>query len=97
MTEILCGCADQLALWITVENPVDKLLSKIEHAMPLDSKPIYSFSRDIQEAILSALDVLSARVDALEETIQTIFGILNAPLTADQSIERLRALRDALQ
>lgn len=95
MTDISCACANQQALWIAGENPVDKPVSQKTHAMLLDLNINKDFSRDIQQAALDALELLAARVAGLEHTIWTIQGILDQPLTPELLIDRLRALREA--
>lgn len=49
---------------------------------------------DTQQATLDALDIITARLDALEHDISTIVGILNSPLPPELVIERIRQLRE---
>lgn len=73
-----CACAQQPSLWTTGENPVDKPVEKSQHAMSLYLTTKDLDLSDTQEALINALDVLTARVDALEHDIWTI-AHMNAP------------------
>lgn len=95
MTEISCPCANQQALWMAGDNAVDKSVSKNTHAMSLTLNKSLA-SGDIQEAVLEALDVLTARVDALEHTLLTILAIVDAPLSPTEALQALRRLREDL-
>ena len=96
MIEIKCACAQSPTLWTTVENPVDKPVSKSAHAMLLSLKTNKELTSSIQEALLDALDLFNARLDALEHDISNILGILHSPLAPAEAIERLRRLREML-
>lgn len=48
-------------------------------------------------AVLDALDLLSAQVEALELTVTEIFAILVAPLTQQERIDRIRELQGELK
>ena len=93
MSEMECACAKPQTLWTTVENPVDKPVENSAYAMSLSLITSSSLS-DTQQATLDALDVLTARVDALDHDISTILGILNSPLDPIECLERLRNLRE---
>lgn len=95
MSEIGCACAQQPSLWTTVENPVDKPVSQIHDTMSLNYITS-SLVSDTQQATLDALDIITARLDAVEHDISTIVGILNSPLPPELVIQRLRQLRDEL-
>lgn len=58
--------------------------------MFLKTNKSFTGSTDVAQAILHALDVLSARIDALE---QEILGLLCSPAEA---IERMRSLREGI-
>lgn len=95
---ILCACAQ--SLWTTGENPVDKPVSQsaLRNAFPFEKDK--SFSQGSGEvfvaALLDAIDVLTARIDAIEGNVLALLSVLDSPLSPTESIHRLRELREGM-
>lgn len=89
----LCACG-QLR-----PRPVDNSPSRGRDSMPVSNQDeaLVFDSAQAGAAVLSALDVLSAQVEALELTVNDIFAILVAPLTQQERIDRVRELQGELK
>lgn len=48
------------------------------------------------DALIDAMDILSARVEGLEFQFAAFLSVLDRPLSPAESIEELRRLRDGL-
>lgn len=89
MTEI-CGCGQ---LWTT---PVDIDSPKSGDATSLEKDKSFSTREGLVDALIDAMDILSARVEGLEFQFAAFLSVLDRPLSPAESIEELRRLRDGL-
>ena len=83
-------------LWTTVDCACGKLASRARDSMP-GTKDKSLVPRDpLVDNLLAAVDLLAARVDGLQYSLDRYWSIIDSPLSPAESIERLRALRDEL-
>lgn len=93
-------------LWTTPESvdnqprhPVDNSCSTEQsfppHAPPFKDKDL-SFLHQLVGSLVCENEVLTARIEAVEDTLNAVFGLLTAPLTQDERIERVRQIREGL-
>ena len=85
MNKISCECAQRLRPVETVENLCGQATKKTSDAMSLNLKPKYkSFTgsnttredtADLLAAVIDAIDVLNARIDALETKLDSLIAI----------------------
>lgn len=85
----------QQRLGIPVENPCGKPAENadLHHVFERDK----SLSlREAVYALLDAVELLGARVEALEYHTDAFVSILDQPLSPTESLERLRELREQM-
>lgn len=89
----LCACGQ---LRLPVDNPVDNSPPRERDSMPVLNQDKALVSDDVREAVLSAVDALAAQVEALHLMQTEILAMLLAPMSQQERIDRIRAIRGDL-
>lgn len=88
----------QQRLGIPVENPCGKPRESSD-GFPPHTPPFQedlSLLGPLVDSIGQGLELIVARVEALEQQVEALFAILDEPLSPTESIQRLRELREQM-
>jgi hypothetical protein len=96
-----CTCGQQLGLWKTpVDNPA---VSRARDSMPIQEINLLNKAESVEnerspevDALINAVDLLAARIDAMELYIIEILGIISSPWTAVERVKRVREIRQRM-
>ena len=83
-------------LWTTVDCACGKPAANANAHNVLEKDKSFSTRELTVDSLIDAVDVLAARLDALEALFDAFVCIIDRPLSPAESIEELRRLREQM-